>query len=53
MTLNERLWVYICQVMSELAELFDLDEEKLMSKLIAENQTFTKLINLKPLLQAG
>lgn len=52
-TLNERLWVYICQVMSELAELFDLDEEKLMSKLIAENQTFTKLINLKPLLQAG
>ena len=53
LTLNERLWVYICQVVSELAELFGLDEENVMSKLIAENQAFTKVINLKSLLQAG
>ena len=53
LTLNERLWVYICQVVNELAELFELDEEKVMSKLIAENQAFTKAINLKALLQAG
>ena len=53
LTLNERLWVYICQVVSELAELFELDEEKVMSKLIAENQAFAKAINLKSLLQAG
>jgi len=36
-----------------LAELVGLDEENVMSKLIAENQTFTKEINLKSLLQAG
>ena len=42
-----------CQVVTDLAELFGLDEENVMSKLIAENQMFTKEINLKSLLQAG
>ena len=52
-TLNERIWTYIYQIISELADLLELDEEILMSILIADNQTFTKLINLEPLLQAG
>ena len=33
--------------------LFSLEEENVMSNLIAENQTFTKEVNLKFLLQAG
>ena len=33
--------------------LFGLEEENMMSKLIAENQMFTKEVNLKALLQAG
>ena len=52
-TLNERIWICICQIISELADFLGLDEEKLMSQFIADNQTFTKLINLEPLLQAG
>jgi hypothetical protein len=53
LTLNERLWLYICLVVSELDEIFGLDEEKVMSKLIAENQAFTETINLKSLLHKG
>lgn len=53
LTINERIWICICQVISELADFLGLDEEKLMSKLIADNQTFTKLINIEPLSQAG
>ena len=52
LTINERIWICICQVISELADFLGLDEEKLMSKLIADNQTFTKLINIEPLSQA-
>ena len=41
------------QMVGDLADLIGLDEENVMSKLIAENQTFTKKIDLKSLLQAG
>ena len=53
LTINERIWICICQVISELAGFLGLDKEKLMSNLIADNQTFTKLINIEPLSQAG
>ena len=53
LTINERIYTYICQIISELADFIGLDEERLMSKSIADNQIFTKLINVKPLLQTG
>ena len=52
-TINERIWIYICQIISELSEFFGMDEENLISKLIVDNQLFTKLINLEPLSQVG
>jgi hypothetical protein len=42
-----------CAGFCQACGLFGLEEEKVMSKLIAENQTFTKEVNLKSLLQAG
>ena len=53
LTLNERLWLCICRIISQLAELMDLDEECLMTKFITDNQTFAKCINLDSLLQSA
>jgi hypothetical protein len=53
LTVNERIWQIITEILTEIAELFDADTEWLMEKLFSENEKFTKWLNFKPLLQAG
>jgi len=36
-----------------LAELFEIDTEMLMEKLMSDNEKIEKLVNYKTLLQAG
>jgi len=43
----------ITEIIAQLADLFDIDTEVLMNKIIADNQKFEKLINFKSLMQAG
>jgi hypothetical protein len=53
LTVNERIWQIIVDVLTALAELFEIDTEMLMEKLIADNEKIEKLVNYKTLLQAG
>ena len=53
LTLAERLWRLIVEVLADLAELIEIDTESLMEKLLSDNQRIIKLTNYTALLQAG
>ena len=53
LTLAERLWQLIIEVLADLAELIEIDTESLMEKLISDNQKIIKLRNYTALMQAG
>ena len=53
LTLAERLWQLIVEVLADLAELIEIDTESLMEKLISDNQKIIKLRNYTALMQAG
>ncbi len=52
LTLAERLWQLIIDVLAELAELFEIDTDLLMEKFISDTQKIVKLTNYKALLNA-
>lgn len=53
LTVGERIWLIIIEILAELSDIFEVDMEMLMEKLLSENEKFIKLLNFKPLLQAG
>jgi hypothetical protein len=53
LTLAERIWQLIVEVLAVLAELIEIDTESLMEKIVSDNQRITKLLNYTTLLQAG
>jgi hypothetical protein len=53
LTVNERIWEIIVNILNAFAELFEIDTEMLMGKLITDNELIEKLSNYKTLLQAG
>ncbi len=53
LTLAERLWQLIVDVLADLAELIEIDTESLKEKLISDNQRIIKLTNNTTLLIAG
>ena len=52
LTIAERIWLIIREIISCLTELFEIDAEALMDKLFSENQKNTKFINCEALLNA-
>lgn len=53
LTVAEKIWLIIIDLLAYLAELFEIDTELLMEKLIADNEKVRKLSNYRTLLQAG
>jgi uncharacterized lipoprotein NlpE involved in copper resistance len=53
LTISEKIWLILCKIVKELAEIFEKDEDFIMTKLISDNEQFTKYLNLNPLMQAG
>ena len=53
LTIAERIWLIIIEIIAQLADLLDIDTEVLMEKIITDNQKFEKLLNYKCLMQAG
>ena len=53
LTISERVWRIILSMVAELAEIFEIDPETFMEKIITENERITKLINLEPYLKTG
>lgn len=52
-TISDRIWLIITELIAKLSAIFEIDQEMLMEKLITENEEITKLINLKPYMQAA
>jgi DDE superfamily endonuclease len=52
LTITERIWLIIKEIISQLADLLDIDTEVLMGKIITDNHRFEKLLNYKNLMQA-
>ena len=52
-TIAEQIWLIIIEVVAKLSEILDIDTEMLMQKIFFENETLTKYLNFKNLLQAG
>ena len=53
LTIAQRIWLIIIEIIAQLADLLDIETEVLMEKIIADNQRFEKLLNYKCLMQAG
>jgi hypothetical protein len=53
LTVVERIWQIIIEILADIAELIEIDTELLMEKLIADNEKLIKLTNYRTLLQAG
>ena len=53
LTIAERIWLIIIEIIAQLADLLDIETEVLMEKIITDNQKFEKLLNYKCLMQAG
>jgi len=53
LTIAEQLWQILVEILTDLAELIEIETELLMEKLIADNEKLVKLTNYKTLLQAG
>ncbi|MDX9920865.1 MAG: hypothetical protein RB289_12950, partial [Paludibacter sp.] len=53
LTISEKIWLIIIEIVAELSEIFNTDAELLMEKLFSENEKLTKYLNFKNLPQAG
>ena len=53
LTIAERIWLIIIEIIAQLADLLDIETEVLMEKIITDNQKFEKLLNYKCPMQAG
>ena len=53
LSISEKIWVIIIELVSHLSEILNLDSETLMENLFSENEQLTKYLNFKALSQAG
>ena len=53
LTISEKIWLIIIEIVAELSEILNTDAELLMEKLFSENEKLTKYLNFKKLPQAG
>jgi len=53
LTVAEKIWKLIIEILSEIARFFEIDIESLMQELISDNERFMKSLNYNTLLQAG
>jgi hypothetical protein len=52
-TVSEHIWLIIIKIVAQLALIVEIASEMLMENFFPENEKLIKLLNLKPLLQAG
>lgn len=53
LTISERIWRIIIEIIAQLADLLEIDTEVIMEKIIADNHRFENLLNYKCLMRAG
>lgn len=53
LTLTQRIWMIICQLINDIADFLGVDEDILLQKYLSDTENFTKLINLETLQHTG
>ena len=53
LTISERIWQILIELLSEIADFFDTEVDELMGKLFTEDEQLRKLLKLKSLALAG
>jgi Transposase DDE domain. len=53
LTIAEQIWLIITEIVKDLSEIFEMDTELLMEKILSDNEKLTKYLNFKCLSQAG
>lgn len=53
LTIVEKIWGYLLELLSIISEIFDVDVEELLDKIAADNHAITKIIKMKAALDAA
>jgi hypothetical protein len=53
LTLAEKIWNYLVEVLQIIAEIFEIEMDEILKKLVEENQTIIKLLNWEGLKNAA
>jgi hypothetical protein len=53
LSISEKIWMTIIEIVSHLSEILNLDSETLMENIFSDNEQLTKFLNFKNLSQAG
>lgn len=53
LTLAEQIWKYLVEILETITEIFDIEMDEILKKLVEENQAIIKLINLDGLKKAA
>jgi hypothetical protein len=51
-TIVEKIWGYILDILSIVSELFEIDFEEILDKIVSENKEVSKIIKMKAVLDA-
>jgi len=52
LTIIEKIWGYLIELLSIITELFDINMEELLDKIASDNHAITKIIKMKAALNA-
>ena len=53
LTVVEKIWGYLLELLTLVADIFDIDMEEILDKIADDNQSITKIIKMKALLNAA
>lgn len=53
LTIVEKFWEYLVELLSIVSEIFEINMEEIMDKIASDNHAFTKIIKMKAALNAA
>jgi hypothetical protein len=53
LTVVEKIWGYLLELMALIADIFEIDMEEILNKIADDNQSITKILKMKAALNAA
>ena len=53
LTVVEKIWGYLLEILTLVADIFDIDMEEILDKIADDNQSITKIIKMNAALNAA
>ena len=53
LTIAEKIWGYLLELLTLIADIFEIDMEQILDKIADDNQSITKIIKMNALLNAA